>query len=141
MTRDDMVKFFAAKQAAWATRDVDALTATHHEQGTIISPIFGTVEGRKEIEQSYRSLFKMFPDWSYEGEPVIVDGLMVAQPFAVHATHSGDFMGVPGTGRRVRVQGVCIFEMRDGLIGFDRRYYDFTGLLIQAGVLRSKPAF
>jgi predicted ester cyclase len=83
----------------------------------------------------------MFPDWSYEGEPVIVDGLKVVQPFAVQATHTGDFMGVPGTGRRVGVHGVRIFEMRDGLIGFDRRYYDFTGLLIQAGVLRSKPAF
>jgi predicted ester cyclase len=141
MTRDDVVKFFAAQQAAWNVRDVDALAANHHPQGTITSPIFGTIEGRKEIEQSYRSLFRMFPDWSYEGEPVIVDGLKVVQPFAVQATHTGDFMGVPGTGRRVGVHGVRIFEMRDGLIGFDRRYYDFTGLLIQAGVLRSKPAF
>jgi hypothetical protein len=30
--------------------------------------------------------------------------------------------------------------MRDGLIARERRYYDFTGLLIQLGVLRSRPA-
>jgi hypothetical protein len=30
-------------------------------------------------------------------------------------------------------------EMRDGLIADERRIYDFTGLLIQLGVLRSKP--
>jgi hypothetical protein len=30
-------------------------------------------------------------------------------------------------------------EMVDGLIAHERRVYDFTGLLIQLGVLRSKP--
>ena len=82
----------------------------------------------------------MFPDWTYTGDPVMVDGLRVAQPFQVEATHGGDFMGVPGTGRRVEIQGVRVFEMRDGLIGFEQRHYDFTGLLIQAGILRGKPA-
>jgi hypothetical protein len=33
-----------------------------------------------------------------------------------------------------------MFEMKDGLIVHERRYYDFTGLLIQLGVLRGKPA-
>jgi hypothetical protein len=30
--------------------------------------------------------------------------------------------------------------MADGLIVHERRYYDFTGLLIQIGILRGKPA-
>ena len=114
MTRDDVVKFFAAQQAAWNVRDVDALAANHHPQGTITSPIFGTIEGRKEIEQSYRSLFRMFPDWSYEGEPVIVDGLKVVQPFAVQATHTGDFMGVPGTGKTITFEVIDILTFNDG---------------------------
>jgi hypothetical protein len=33
-----------------------------------------------------------------------------------------------------------LFEMQDGLIAYERRYYDFTGLLIQLGILRGKPA-
>jgi predicted ester cyclase len=140
MTRDDVLRFFDAQREAWASRDAAALTAAHHEHGTIISPIFRTVAGRKEILDSYRALFAMFPDWTYTGDPVLVDGLRVAQPFHVEATHGGDFMGVAGTGRRVEIQGVRVFEMRDGLIGFEQRYYDFTGLLIQAGILRGKPA-
>jgi hypothetical protein len=30
-------------------------------------------------------------------------------------------------------------DMAEGLIAHERRVYDFTGLLIQLGVLRSKP--
>src|SRR5690349_5532328 len=115
MTRDEVVQFFERQQQYWDARDAAALTAAHHEHGKLVSPLFRTVEGRPAILESYRALFTMFPDWTYQGDPVVVDGVRVAQPFHVQATHTGEFMGVPGTGRRVDIHGVRIFEMRDGL--------------------------
>ena len=140
MTRDDVVKFFAEQQAEWNARDAAALARRHTPDGTIVSPIFRTVQGPDDILKSYRSLFTTFPDWQYIGEEPLVDGDRLAQQFVVHATHSAEFMGLPGSGRKFDIQGVRIFEMRDGLIAYERRYYDFTGLLIQLGVLRGKPA-
>jgi predicted ester cyclase len=58
----------------------------------------------------------------------------------VAATHAGDFMGLPGSGKRFDIDGVQLFEMKDGLIAYERRYYDFTGMLIELGILRAKPA-
>ena len=52
MTHDDAEAFFAEQQAAWDARDADRLTAGHAEDCRIISPIFRTVEGRKEILES-----------------------------------------------------------------------------------------
>lgn len=49
-------------------------------------------------------------------------------------------MGIPGSGRRVEFECVLIFDIEDGLITRERRIYDFTGMLIQLGVLRGKPA-
>ena len=49
-------------------------------------------------------------------------------------------MGIPGTGKRVEFDCVLIFDFEDGRIKRERRVYDFTGLLIQLGVLKSKPA-
>ena len=49
-------------------------------------------------------------------------------------------MGLPGSNRRFKIQGVRLFTMADGLVQHERRMYDFTGLLIQVGVLRGKPA-
>lgn len=140
MTRDDVVKFFAEQQAEWNARDAEALARRHTPDGTIVSPIFRTVHGTEDILKSYRSLFATFPDWQYIGQQPLVDGNRLAQQFVVHATHSAEFMGLPGSGRKFDIQGVRIFEMKEGLIAYERRYYDFTGLLIQLGVLRSKPA-
>lgn len=140
MTHDEAITFFDLRQKAWNARDAEALARGHTEHGTVLSPIFRTVRGRDEILESYQSLFATFPDWHYVGEPLLVDGDRVAQPFVVHATHSGVFMGLPGSGRRFDIQGVLLFEMTDGLIAHERRYYDFTGLLIQLGILRGKPA-
>jgi steroid delta-isomerase-like uncharacterized protein len=139
MIRQDVETLFERRQEAWNRRDPEALTADHAENGTIVSPIFRTVQGRAEILESYRSLFTRFPDWTLTGEALLIDGTRVAQPFKVEATHAGDFMGMPGSGRRFDIEGMLLFEMQDGLIAYERRYYDFTGLLIQLGVLRSKP--
>lgn len=140
MTHADAVRFFAEQQEEWNRRDSDALTLRHAEDGTLISPIFRTVQGRAEILGSYRSLFTTFPDWQYIGQQLLVDRDRVAEEFTVHATHSGTFMGLPPSGRKFDIRGVRLFEMKDGFIAQERRYYDFTGLLMQLGVLRGKPA-
>jgi steroid delta-isomerase-like uncharacterized protein len=140
MTHEDVVAFFADQQREWDRRDSEALTLRHADQGTVVSPIFRTVHGRAEILTSYQSLFETFPDWRYVGRQLVVDGDHVAEEFIVDATHSGPFMGLPPSGRKFSIIGVRLFEMEDGLIVHERRYYDFTGLLIQIGILRGKPA-
>lgn len=140
MTRNEMEQFFAAQQEYWRARDPQKLASAHAVHGTIISPIFRTVTGTAAILASYRTLFEIFPDWDYRGERLLIDGASVAEPFTVTATHVGEFMGLVGTGRRFELHGVRLYDMKDGHILFERRYYDFTGLLIQLGVLRSKPA-
>lgn len=139
MTSDDIRDFFRAQQEHWRARDVEKLASGHTEDGVVISPIFRTVSGRPAIRASYKSLFDIFPDWDYRAEQLLIDGPNVAEPFTVSATHVGEFMGLAGCGRRFEIQGVQLFEMREGLIARERRYYDFTGMLIQLGVLRSKP--
>jgi steroid delta-isomerase-like uncharacterized protein len=114
-------------------------TETHHEDGTIVVR-FSERRGRREILESYQSLFATFLDWTYKGRQPVIEDNRIAQPFVVQATHSGDFMGLPGSGRRIEIEGVRMFELTDGLIGHERRYYDFTGMLIHLGVLRGKPA-
>jgi hypothetical protein len=139
MTHDTVRDFFTAQQQNWRARDAEKLAGGHTEDGILISPIFRTVSGRPAIQRSYEELFRIFPDWDYRAERVLIDGASVAEPFHVSATHVGEFMGLAGCGRRFEIHGVRVFEMKDGLIAHERRHYDFTGLLIQLGVLRSKP--
>lgn len=140
MTRDETLRLFAHREQAWRDRDAEALAGSHAEHCTVASPMFTTVRGRKEILEAYRSLFRIFPDWTLTGEDLVIDGDRVAQPFTVTATHAGEFMGLAGTGRRFTIQGVLLFRLENALIVDERRIYDFTGLLVQIGILRTKPA-
>jgi predicted ester cyclase len=140
MTREDILAAFEERRQAWTARDPDELAAGHSVDGTIESPIFGHRAGRIAIRESYRALFDMFPDWDFQSDPLLIDGDRVAQPFSAVATHTGSFMGFAGTNRRFKIQGVRLFKMRDGLVQNERRVYDLTGLLIQVGVLKIKPA-
>ena len=140
MTREQIVAVLNAMQRSWHARDAAALTAMHASDCTIHSPMFGEVHGLAAAEQSYRDLFRTFADWTYEGQDLIIDGLRAAQIFTVTATHTHEFFGLEATGRKFRIDGVLIFEFRDGKVATERRLYDFTGLLIQIGVLKAKPA-
>jgi steroid delta-isomerase-like uncharacterized protein len=141
MTRQEIIAFFDERQKHWSVRDSARLAAAHAEDGVVISPMWRERVGRQAIADSYESLFETFPDWDFHGQALIIDGDRVAQPFAVTATHEGEFMGFPGTHRRCQIQGVRLYEMGDGCIKHERRMYDFTSLLIQVGVLRSKPSY
>jgi uncharacterized protein (TIGR02246 family) len=140
MTRDEVKELFARRQRCWDARDPVGLAATHAPNGTIISPMLGRPQGREAIADSYIALFRVFSDWQYTGEELLIDGDRVAQPFTVTATHTGEFLGLAPTGRRFKVDGVLMITLGDGLVQHERRSYDFTGLLIQVGVLKSKPA-
>jgi steroid delta-isomerase-like uncharacterized protein len=135
-----MLAFCEKRVEAWRRRDPAALASDHADRGTVVSPMFSRTVGRDAIERSYEALFQSFPDWTMDNEPPLIDGDRVAVPFAAKATHAGRFMGLDGTGRRCEVQGVLLMQVRDGLIVHERRVYDFTGLLVQLGVLKSKPA-
>ncbi len=140
MTRQETVAFFDERQRAWDARDPEQLAASHAADGTIESPMFGQRQGRPAILESYRTLFTTFVDWQFHGDDLLIDGDRVAQTFSATATHVGEFMGLAGTNRRFRIVGVRLFTMDGGVVRHERRLYDFTGLLIQIGVLRGKPA-
>ena len=140
MTDQETQELFARQLNYWNTRDASALASCHTPDGVVVSPIFRTVSGREAILQSYQSLFEVFPDWTYQSGDLLIHGNRAAEPFTAQATHVGEFMGLAGTRKKFHIQGVRLFELRDNLIAHERRYYDFTGLLIQLGVLKGKPA-
>ena len=136
MDRETIQALLARREAAWRTADAAALALTHTEDGVVVSPMFVDVKGRAAIEASYAALFTRFTKWEYVTDAPIIDGDRLAVPFSARATHEGEFMGLSGTGRRFGVEGVLLMAMRNGLVQHERRLYDFTGLLIQTGVLR-----
>jgi steroid delta-isomerase-like uncharacterized protein len=140
ITRDEVAALLDRHTAALAVRDVLALCRNYAADAVIVSPMFSTVHGRPAIETSFRAFYTAFPDATTEVEATIVDPPQAALFTILHATHEADFFGIPGTHRRIDVHVAWHLTFADGLIAHERRIYDFTGLLLQIGVLRAKPA-
>jgi len=141
MTRQDVEDLFARRQQALEQRDAASLAAMHSDDAVLESPVAGgTVHGRRAIEEVYRAWFAGFPDAAFLlDEPILIDGDRVARRLIISGTDTGGFLGLPATGKAFRVPFVGIFQLSDHQIVHERRIYDFTGLLVQIGVLKAKP--
>ena len=64
----------------------------------------------------------------------------MASRFEWAGTHQHDFLGVPATGRQVRVWGIVIDRLEEGRIKDTRIIMDTLGLMMQLGVFPSPPA-
>jgi len=126
--------------AAWKRRDPVALAEFHAVNGIAESPMYATRRGRQSIEEAYRAFMTSFPDMTSDVDTILIDPPRVALFATVNATHVNEFFGLPGTNRRIEFRVARLFEIEDGLIVRDRRIYDFTGILLQVGLLRAKPA-
>jgi len=140
MTREEMTAMFKRREGAWRAHDAATLAADHATNAVVISPTGGVLEGREEIQRVYQIWFTAFPDLQFNEYDFLIDGDRVALLMTVSGSHAGDFFGLPASGRHV--QAVCAFyyTLRNGEIVHERRVLDFTGVLIQVGVLRAKPA-
>jgi steroid delta-isomerase-like uncharacterized protein len=140
MSRQDIVALFERRNAAWAAKDAHALAQLHAEHGSVASPTGGVLEGRKEIERIYQVWLSAFPDIQVKVEDVIIDGNRAVELAHLTGTHAGEFFGVSPTGRRVAVATASVVTIENGEIAHERRILDFTGVLVQVGVLKAKPA-
>jgi steroid delta-isomerase-like uncharacterized protein len=140
MSRDAIAALLAQRHDAWRRRDIDVIVGQHADDCVMVSHLAGTVTGRDAIRRVYETWFTSFPDSGFTSEWTVIDGDHVADIGSQSGTDAGGFMGLVPTGKPFRVPAVWLFELKNGSFTHVRPIYDFTGLLVQIGVLKAKPA-
>jgi steroid delta-isomerase-like uncharacterized protein len=141
MTNEEVRTFFTRFLDVWKQESLSAILGCYTDDARIDSPMFHTVTGRAEIEKSFKELFRAFDDFSFRIDDIVVDGGPEDRAvlfYTSQSTHRGDLFGMPGTGRRVEISVAFLVRFENGCIATERRLYDFTGLLVQIGVLKAK---
>lgn len=85
----------------------------------------------KKLVQTWRTAF---PDLHEAVEFVLADGDRVMSRFRLTGTHTGPLYGVPGTGKKVDIQGVDVARIQDGRIVEYFYHEDTLGMFRQLGV-------
>jgi steroid delta-isomerase-like uncharacterized protein len=140
MTREDIEKLLQEHREGFVRRDPSALAALHLPDGTFESPAVGVVRGREAIEGIYRYWFEAFPDLVFSWTSQVIEDDRAMFFWTLAGTHSGPFFGLPGSGAKVSTPGAAEFRCADGGIASVRHVFDFTGVLVAAGVLKARPA-
>ena len=140
LTRSEMTALFDRRQEAFDNLDADALAADYADDCVVESPAAGILRGRSEVDRARRAWFEAFPDLKYHTERLLMDGNHVVQIVWLEGTDIGGFMGLEPSGRCFKVPAAFVYEFRDRKIVRESRIYDFTGVLVQIGLLKAKPA-
>jgi steroid delta-isomerase-like uncharacterized protein len=74
-------------------------------------------------------------DVSMEIQDTISEGDRVAIRLESSATQSGEFMGMPPTGKRYTVEEIHIFRIADGKVAEHWHQFDTAGMMRQLGIM------
>ncbi|HEX2069200.1 MAG TPA: ester cyclase [Actinomycetota bacterium] len=96
------------------------------------APLIGT--GLEAMKQRLIAVRNAFPDAHLDIEDLAASADKVWWRWRFTATHRGDFIGVPPTGKRVETTGVSIERIADGKIVEHWSFSDRLALWDQLGV-------
>ena len=82
-----------------------------------------------------QAFYAGFPDLYHTLDEVRPTDDGVDVRFTLRGTHTGDFMGIPPTGRAIAVSAIALLSVADGRVTHLRAIFDRFGLLQQLGAI------
>jgi steroid delta-isomerase-like uncharacterized protein len=141
MTRDEITSLITRRIDAFNRHDVAELVGHHTEDCVVESPLSGGVaRGREAVARVYDTLIHAFPDVSLHQDTLVIDGNRAVLVGTLSGTDHGGLFGHTPTNRSFSVTVVLVDDFDNGQLARERRIYDFTGMLVQLGVVKAKPA-
>jgi len=137
----ELEEFTRRYEAAWNGCDTAAMARLVTEDVVWADPAMPEpARGVAAVQEFMRASFRAFPDLRFsEPDPpaVAVNGDLVMWAWHMEGTHRGAIEppGFAPTGRRMAVDGVDQWEMRDGRIARYRAFYDMNDLARQLGIV------
>jgi steroid delta-isomerase-like uncharacterized protein len=95
----------------------------------------GFPAGREGTKAFLGVFLNAFPDTNMTVEDQIAEGAMVVTRWVATGTHTGELMGIPATGKKVKVEGVDIHRVSGGKIVEHWGQFDQMGMMQQLGVV------
>ena len=99
---------------------------------------WGKVEpGKEAMKAAIERVSKGLSDASMTIEDVIAEGDRVAVRLTSHAVQTGEFMGLPPSGKPYTIGEIHIFRLVDGKVAEHWHQADFLGMMRQLGAFPS----
>jgi steroid delta-isomerase-like uncharacterized protein len=136
MSRDNKMLVRRALEEVWNQGNYDALTELVSSDVVFHVPAAGNeIQGPEGIEQFLETARAAFPDLHFTIEDQFAEGDRVATRWTARATHTGEYEGMPPTGKQVTLSGTDIDRIANGKVVECWSYSDDLGLMQQLGAI------
>jgi steroid delta-isomerase-like uncharacterized protein len=136
MTNEQLFKRYFDEVANGGNLDLaDEIFAEDYRHHDPANPDPRPMIGSQAVKDHLTSLKGAFPDLVFDVEDTISDGDQIIVRWTARGTNTGDYFGMPATGKSIEITGMNTWRTRDGkaIEGWVNR--DDMGLLQQLGVV------
>lgn len=88
----------------------------------------------EEFRAMVDDFYAAFPKVEHIVEEIVAEGDKVAAIITVHATHEGEFLGIPATGKELEWTAIAVFTFADGKVAARSELYDHATFMDQLGM-------
>lgn len=92
------------------------------------------LRGPEALEALFSSYRSGLPDLNATIDDMVVSGDKVVIAITLTGTHTGGLMGIPATGKPLKVHGMVLSRLEDGKIVEEWEILDMLGMFQQLGV-------
>ena len=105
-----------------------------------MSPDFSLHFGGQQLDKAQtmaliRGVYQSFADFKHEVQEVLAVDDRVILRIIDRATHTGEFEGIPATGRQINIGQISIIRVAEGKVAEIREEADMLGLMQQLGAI------
>ena len=120
MTRQEKQALIERLHDIWSTSDTPSIHEVYAENFVAHMPkgwgVAPSRDGHDGIRRAIERLRMGFPDWREHIDDMVIDEDRVAVRYHSTGTHLGAFAGMHASGRRVEVDELSIFRIKDGRV-------------------------
>ncbi len=113
---------------------IDELVAPDAIEHEVVPGLEGAT-GPQALREFTRAFRAAFPDLKVTAEDWITEGDKVVARFTLTGTHRGEFLGMPPSGKTIKIEGIDIVRVANGKLVEHWGSTDNLGLMEQLGAL------
>ena len=117
------------------TGNLELINDTHFTDDITLVMSPENIVGIEGFKDYYSNFVTGFSDVEFTMVDVFGQGDKIVKHWEFKGTHSGDFFGIPATGRSVDVEGTTLVKMKDGKIAQEQDFMDNMAFMSQLGLV------
>tara|TARA_R110002049_G_scaffold2179_1_gene15715 strand:+ start:9821 stop:10699 length:879 start_codon:yes stop_codon:yes gene_type:complete len=116
---------------------LDEINDTNFDENITMIYSPENVVGIQNFKDYYSNFITGFSDVKFTIVDVFGQNDKIVKHWNFKGTHSGDFFGIPATGKTVDIEGTTLVKMKDGKIAQEQDFMDNMVFMQQLGILSS----